>query len=124
MLDSTCKFSLGLDWDGTASCDPGLFLKIINLLREAGNKVYIVTMRYESELNGVEGMFGPIPHELRSVVDGVFATGRRAKKEFMQEMGIEIHVWMDDNPRAIQESADQIWGKASPEGVAIEVIHK
>lgn len=39
-----------------------------------------------------------------------------AKKPFLLELGIVIHVWIDDNPRAVEESALQIWGRVHPEG--------
>jgi hydroxymethylpyrimidine pyrophosphatase-like HAD family hydrolase len=40
---------VGLDWDGTVTSAPSLFLSFAETAKEQGHKVYIVTMRYPSE---------------------------------------------------------------------------
>lgn len=106
-MDARMNFSF--DFDGTITSDPDVFMVFAKLLRQRGHKVYIVTMRYPSECAEIETNWGP--H-----VDGIFATSRGPKAPFMLARNIPIHIWIDDNPRAIQEHATAIWGSASPEG--------
>lgn len=87
-------------------------------MKRLGHKVYIVTMRYPSEC-----LTDPMLRKWAHGVDGVIPTSRRAKKEALDELGITCHIFIDDHPRAIHESAEQIWGKASPEGVVYTVNH-
>lgn len=108
--------NIGLDYDGCASNDPNTFAKLILLLEHAGHSVYMVTMRYPSELASVH------PALLATGIE-VFATSRRAKKPFMDAKGINIHVWIDDNPKAIHMDANQIWPIDAPEGSPVDVIH-
>lgn len=107
---------IGLDYDGTYTSSPKEFLQFAKSMREAGHKVYVVTMRYPSEAKDIDP-------ELLANVDGVFATSREAKQPFMTAQGIDIHIWIDDNPTAVHMSAKQIWGTASPEGMVIDPIH-
>lgn len=111
--------NIGLDWDGTVTSDPVLFYTFCLLAKRHNHKVYIVTMRYPSECADID-------QEWRNVVEGIYATGnpatqdREAKANFMLRQGINIHVWIDDNPRAIHYSGRQIWGDTcSPEGHVI-----
>lgn len=108
--------NFGLDYDGTVTNAPYEFLRFVKDLRASGNKVYIVTMRYPSETDTILKAF-------KNNVDGIIATSREAKAPFLEKLGIKIHIWIDDNPRAINESAVQIWGHASPEGSVIDPIY-
>lgn len=108
--------NLGLDYDGTITVEPAAFMQFVKVLRKLGHKVYIVTMRYESECEDIIKEWG-------KHVDGVHATARQAKGDFMKNLGIDIHIWADDNPRAINESALSIWGCVSPEGHVITPTH-
>lgn len=107
---------IGLDFDGTVTEDEDIFKIIIKLLRCSGHKVYIVTMRYPSECVCIKQEWG-------SLVDGIIPTSRLAKLPAVTAAGIKIDVWMDDNPRAINESAADIWGTPSDEGTVIIVNH-
>lgn len=118
--------NFGLDYDGTVTADPDFFLMMTKLARARGHKVYIATMRYTSECVQVEGKpapHDPIPQEFLDNIDGLHCTGqngqRLAKKDFMLSRGIEIDVWIEDQPRAINESATQIYGLCTPEGHVI-----
>lgn len=100
--------NFSFDWDGTVTKAPGEFLAFAKALRAAGHKVYIVTMRYPSELGDLEYW--------RRHVDGIIATSRMAKKPAAKAAGIYIDIWIDDNPGAIEKSAMELWGNQSPEG--------
>lgn len=100
--------SFSFDWDGTVTKAPGEFLAFAQALRKAGHKVYIVTMRYPSELGDLEYW--------RRHVDGIIPTSRMAKRPVAKAMGVNIDIWIDDNPGAIDKSAHELWGNATPEG--------
>ena len=109
---------IGLDYDGTVTSDYMGFVAFVRMMRQRGHEVYITTMRYISECkNDLEFCV------FAKNVDGVIATGREAKKEYCLKYGITIDVWIDDNPRAVEESAKQIWGTPSPEGTVIIEDH-
>lgn len=103
------QITLGLDWDGTADRNPEMFKLLIATLRHFGHKVYIVTMRYPSE-------FANVAQEMNPWVDGIVTTSRAAKEPTCKDLGIFIDVWIEDTPRAVGESAKEIWGLASEEG--------
>lgn len=109
---------IGLDYDGTVTSDYAGFVSLVRMMRERGHEVYITTMRYVSECKG-DLEFCVFARN----VDGVVATGREAKKEYCLKYGITIDVWIDDNPRAIEESAKQIWGTPSPEETVVIEDH-
>lgn len=108
--------TFALDFDGTYTNAPELFTAFCKNARALGYKVYVVTMRYHSECAN-------IPDILKENVDGIYATSRQAKGQFMKDIGIPIHIWIDDNPAAVEKSAAQIWGTASPEGQVVDVDH-
>lgn len=108
----------GLDWDGCTENDIELFRAFVTLLKQRGHQVHVVTMRYPSERYG-GGNKSAIPDDFAALVDGVVFTSRQAKLPAMIARGIKVDVWIDDNPRAINESAEQIWGWCTPEGVVI-----
>lgn len=101
--------NFALDWDGTVTCEPDGFYDFIKTMRSKGHKVYIVTMRYPSECEN-------IPIQFQNEVDGIIATSRKAKYDFTKELGLNIHIWIDDTPKAILQDAIHIWGISSPEG--------
>jgi hypothetical protein len=107
---------IGLDFDGTVSRDVRTWVKVIELLKSVGHTVYLVTMRYPSE--GRSGMV-PIPWEIVNEVHGVIFTSRKAKRPTMEALGIHVDVWIDDEPRAINHNAVEIWGMETPEGVIV-----
>ena len=101
---------IALDWDGTVTLDPNVWLGIVRLFKAAGHKVYIVTMRYPSEMEGV------LSDEWRSLIDGLYCSSRQAKRPFVHAQGLTPNVWIDDNPEAIFKSAVEIWGWCTAEG--------
>lgn len=105
---------IGLDYDGTVTSDYVGFVSLVRMMRRRGHEVYITTTRYISECKSDREFC-----VFAKNVDGVIATGREAKKEYCLKYGITIDVWIDDNPRAVEESAKQIWGTTSPEGTVV-----
>lgn len=101
--------NIAFDWDGTCTGDIPTFFKVAEILKEAGHQIYIVTMRYPSEITD-------IPLAWYELMDGVHCTCREAKDKHMKAQGINIHIWIEDTPRAVHENCEQIWGWRSPEG--------
>lgn len=107
------KTIIGLDYDGTITRDPDMWYDVMNIMQRHGHEVHIVTMRYDTESRmGGEAM----DDRFLKYADGVHFTGnpetgdRDAKRPHMDAKGIEVHVWIDDNPKAVHMSARQIWG--------------
>lgn len=90
---------ISLDYDGTYTADPELWLEFIKRAHERGHKVVCVTMRYLHEIQGAD--FDP---RLKELVE-VFPTSRKAKKQFMRTKGWHIDIWIDDNPDFLFEDA-------------------
>ena len=84
--------NIALDFDGTYTLDPALWDQFIAASRLAGHKVICCTMRHEES----EG--DRVKLALAEKVDRVVFTGRMAKADFLKRRGIEIDVWIDDNP--------------------------
>lgn len=103
-----------LDYDGTASDDPTFWAAFAKIARTRGHEVYLVTMRYESEL-------GDIEKELIESVTAVIPTGRKAKKRFCEDHEIGIDVWIDDCPEFVYLDALPN-GPAAPEPVVSPLI--
>jgi hypothetical protein len=116
--------TIGLDWDGTCTEDIELFLMFVKLARARGHKVYIVTMRYESEVNDPNYPNRIIPDYFIKEVDGLICTGREAKRKIMAERGIKVNIWIDDNPSAVEKHAREIWGWCTPEGVIVMSVEE
>jgi hypothetical protein len=105
---------IGFDYDGTFTEDPECWLAVIKVLRHHGSVIALVTMRYPSEMATVDP-------RLLELCDFVIPTSRGAKAPAVIAAtgGAMPHVWIDDNPRAILESAEQIWGLSTAEGHVI-----
>jgi hypothetical protein len=91
--------NIALDYDNTFTRDPETWLKVIQVFRDAGHKVYVVTMRYNNDETK------PVNNALEGKVDGIFFTSRKAKRPFMFQRGIDISVWMDDTPFFVDNDA-------------------
>jgi hypothetical protein len=91
--------TIALDYDGTFTADPALWLAFIEQAQKNGHRVICVTMRYEHELDN--RVFNT---RLKELVE-IFATGRKAKKTYMQKQDQMIDIWIDDNPNFLYEDA-------------------
>lgn len=92
---------IAIDYDGTYNADMKMFAEIIRLMKNYNHTPIIVTMRYEHEEDN-------FLNNIRSKLAGgiqVYYTGRKAKKEFMSNLGIFPDIWIDDNPNWIYEDS-------------------
>ena len=82
--------NIAIDYDGTYSVDPEMWKEVFRTFRNWGHCVYCVTKRYELLSSDIQKeMTIPIIHATKS------------KKEAVRKHGIEIDVWIDDNPASI-----------------------
>lgn len=108
--------NFGIDFDGTITAASNLFAAFVYDARKAGHKVFIVTMRYPSEECKDLSAW-------RSLVDDIVFTERQAKEPVMAARNTPVHIWFEDNPKAVTMSAMQIWGACTPEGVTHSPTH-
>ena len=81
------RLVIAMDYDETYTSDPKLWQSLIEAATNRGHTVYIVTARSRQELLGMADT-GCL----------VVATGRSAKGPFMLGEGIEVDIWIDDDP--------------------------
>lgn len=86
--DGLRPFGISIDYDETFSTCPETWTKVINVLRDAGARVFCVTARTP------EMVISDFPGE-------VYYTSGRPKADFMHEECVDVHVWVDDMPQLI-----------------------
>jgi len=101
--------SIFIDWDGTVTASVGQWFTAAVMLAKI-YKIYIVTMRYPSEIDQVMQGFA------QGISAEIIATGRKAKMTYTKQLGIEVNVWIDDNPKAVLMNALEAFGGDTPEG--------
>jgi len=82
---------IALDYDHTFTEDPQVWYNAMMIMKQAGHTVVGVTMRYPAEASGMDMRYD-------HVCSKIFFTGRRGKKQFMNEQGLNVDVWIDDQP--------------------------
>lgn len=91
--------TISVDYDGTFTADPIGMSAVIRSLRQRGHRVIIVTAREKTEDN-----FDEIESALKSYGAGataIYMTSSQAKRSYMENLGIIVNVWIDDNPQAV-----------------------
>lgn len=78
--------TIALDFDGTYTAAPELWDKFIELFKTKFNLI-CVTMRYDNDDERITHLSIP-----------VYYTARKAKAPHMAALGIDIKIWIDDNP--------------------------
>lgn len=89
--------NIAIDFDNTFSSDPDLFKSFIKICESRNHKCYIVTMR-----NGTD----EDRKEIESTTGGmlpVIYCGHTFKRKVTSQMGINIHIWIDDLPAGIDD---------------------
>lgn len=82
--------NISLDYDGTYTEDTEAWNTFIELFLSNGHNIFLVTMRFPTEAN----------RDIKNLSEkiSIIFTSRQAKKAFVESQGIEIDVWIDDNP--------------------------
>jgi hydroxymethylpyrimidine pyrophosphatase-like HAD family hydrolase len=86
---------IAIDYDGTYTDDPEAWNKVIQVLQAAGHEVICVTMRYGKSQAKLWRSAETIL-DLEGVM--IYYTGRKAKKPWCEEQGLNVDIWIDDNP--------------------------
>jgi hypothetical protein len=86
---------IALDYDDTYTQDPEFWLKFIDMVAEHGHEVILVTMRAPYERHKLD-------QTLLNKISAEF-TNNKAKRPFVEEKGIHIDVWIDDNPHYVDQ---------------------
>ncbi|MNG98636.1 hypothetical protein D3C79_577860 [compost metagenome] len=92
---------IAVDFDETISDNEGGWLKVMMMLESLGYHVVVCTWRTPQTY----------PEDLKFLVDKgfkVFYTSLRCKKDYMKAQGIDVAIWIDDNPFAILNDAPNI----------------
>lgn len=87
---------LALDYDDTFTRDPVTWLSVIRVLRAAGHQVLVVTLRSTKRIDAE-----PVITALLDHTDAIYFTSGRGKAQHMFALGLNVHVWIDDNPSTI-----------------------
>lgn len=80
---------IALDYDHTFTVDPEGWRQFVRLFQERGHTISIVTARHDNFAEKIE-----------DAPDGckVYYTRRLAKRLWLAMRGIEIDIWIDDDP--------------------------
>lgn len=92
--------NISLDFDGTYTQDPSMWDNFIRMATSVGHKVHCVTMRYSNNAEAT-----PVINHLQGKVTKIHFTGRKAKKKYMEDQGIHIDIWIDDQPQFLLHNA-------------------
>lgn len=86
--------SIMIDYDNTYTADVEMWKNVIPLMKLWGHNLYLVTSR---------DMDTPVEMAQDFVDWGIpiIYCAYRAKKEVCQEQGIDINIWIDDDPHYI-----------------------
>lgn len=90
---------VAIDFDETISDNPGTWLQVMKCLKLGGYQVVVCTWRSPDTC----------PEDLKFLVNKgykIYYTSLRCKKEYMEEQGIDVSIWIDDYPYAILHNAD------------------
>lgn len=88
---------VAFDFDETISDNETAWMQVMMLLEEQGYHCIVVTWRTPTTY----------PEDLQLLVDRgwkVYYTSGQAKQRFMEQQGIKVSIWIDDNPFAILHS--------------------
>lgn len=100
IIGAVRPFGVSIDYDDTFTSRPKTWTAVITVLRNAGARVVCVTSRKP------ETPVSDFPGE-------VFYCSGRPKAEVMHENGVDIHVWIDDQPEYIGLNPERIRLKAA-----------
>ena len=98
---------VALDFDETYNLCPDVWDEVTEVLRSHGHNVILATYRHR-ELD-----YDPLFERLAEKGINLYCTDGKAKRPFLEEQGIAVAVWIDDNPKSIMY--DSAWKHDSPE---------
>ncbi|HIO92917.1 MAG TPA: hypothetical protein EYG68_08780 [Leucothrix mucor] len=91
LLDNPNSKHIAIDWDNTISADQEFFKNLIKQLQSEGYEPFVCTLRSPDREN-IE--------EIRSILEktniAIYLTDGNPKREYMKELDISVHMWIDD----------------------------
>lgn len=89
---------ISLDYDGTFTIDPDMWLAWVIMAKARGHIVYCITMRFPQEGSDID-------QRLKDLVEVIY-TSRAAKKAYVEQYhNISPDIWVDDNPIWVYNNA-------------------
>lgn len=92
------KLTIAIDYDGTYTADPLMWMGVIIMMKRMGHTVICATMRTGKEAQQMDP-------NLINLVDAVVPTFRKAKKAAVLAAGHAPDIWIDDNPEWLYKDA-------------------
>ena len=91
LLDRPKSKHIAIDWDNTISADKDFFLSLIKKLQQAGFSPFVCTLRAPDRENIQE-----IKDVLEETNIAIYLTDGKPKRKYMKELGVKVHLWIDD----------------------------
>jgi len=91
MLDFPKSHHIAIDWDNTISADQEFFKQLIRNFQQAGYSPFICTLRAPDRENLRE-----IIEVLEELTIPIYLTDGMPKRKFMKDLGVKVHLWIDD----------------------------
>jgi hypothetical protein len=86
---------IGLDYDDTYTKDPEMWDELVDLMRDQGCTVYVVTRRFFDD---------PVEFSEDSPMDvrcDVVYCDQRPKRQVCEGLGLDVDIWIDDLPEGV-----------------------
>lgn len=90
--------TIAIDFDNTFTADQAFWAHVIEHAKKCGHRPIIVTARRNTEEN-IELINRQL--DLFCCQCPVYLTGLRSKIAFMEERGIAVDFWCDDDPKTL-----------------------
>ena len=90
--------TIAIDYDNTFTAAPKMWAEWINIARRFGHRVICVTSRRptNSARKQIDDSF-----DEHGIVIAVWFTSGSAKQWYMNEIGVKVDIWIEDNPQSI-----------------------
>jgi len=88
---------IAIDFDETFTADPELWQNFIRDAHARGHRVYCVTCRRDTPENREIVRIPDLPAYRH------YFTSLAPKRWFMEQRGIQIDIWIDDQPECVRE---------------------
>lgn len=106
---------IALDFDKTYDKAPKFWDTFIDNCHGNGFEVILATYRHPTE------DWDPLMDDLQKKIPLYFTDGK-AKRPFLENLGVTVDIWIDDNPHSIVD--DSAWAPNSPELHAWRIANK
>jgi hypothetical protein len=91
---------IAIDFDGTLTADPGMWRDVIRVMREREHRVVCVTARRQTSENidTIDDWLDEHDIDLP-----VYYSSLGSKIKYLEAMGMEADIWIDDDPKRCAE---------------------